>query len=82
MQKTSTLKPFAKGDIFLGCTYLNDPSDDHKGEGRILQFDRNWIAKGTWYTTGTRYFIVGCTVVSVSGQRAQLHCQPRSCVRG
>ncbi|MEO7386547.1 MAG: hypothetical protein ABIX37_06405, partial [Gammaproteobacteria bacterium] len=62
MQKTSTLKPFEKGDIFLGCTYLNDPGDDHKGEGRILQFDRNWIAKGTWYTTGTRYFIVGCTV--------------------
>lgn len=61
-QKTSTLKPFAKGDIFLGCTYLNDPKDDHKGEGRILQFDKNWVAKGTWYTTGTRYFIVGCTV--------------------
>lgn len=30
------------------------------GEGRILQFDRNWVARGTWYTTGTRYFIVGC----------------------
>ncbi len=60
-QKTSTLKPFEKGDIFLGCTYLNNPDDDHMGEGRILQFDKNWIAKGTWYTTGTRYFIVGCT---------------------
>ena len=32
------------------------------GRGRILQFDKNWIAKGTWYTSGTRYFIVGCTV--------------------
>lgn len=62
MQKTSTLKPFARGDIFLGNTYLNDPDDDHKGDGRIIQFDKNWVMKGTWYTTGTRYFIVGCKV--------------------
>lgn len=59
-RKTSTLKPFAPGDIFLGCTYLNNRDDDHMGEGRILQFDRNWVMKGTWYTPGTRYFIVGC----------------------
>ena len=42
MLKTSTLKPFDKGDIFLGCSYLTDPNDDHKGEGRILQ----WFADG------------------------------------
>lgn len=60
MLKTSTMKPFASGDIFLGCSYLNDPDDDHKGEGRILQFDRNWIPKGTLYTVGTTYLIVGC----------------------
>lgn len=60
--KPSTLKPFAPGDIFLGCTYVDNPDDDHMGEGRILQFDRNWVPKGTWYTTGTRYFIVGCKV--------------------
>jgi hypothetical protein len=61
-RKTSTLKPFAPGDIFLGCTYLNNPHDDHMGEGRILQLDRNFVLKGTWYTPGTRYFIVGCKV--------------------
>lgn len=61
-KKMSTLKPFEKGDIFLGCTYLNNPDDDHMGEGRVLQFDRNFVMKGTWYTTGTRYFIVGCKV--------------------
>lgn len=33
MQKTSTLKPFVTGDIFLGNTYLNDPDDDHRGGG-------------------------------------------------
>jgi hypothetical protein len=60
MLKTSTMKPFARGDIFLGCSYLNDPQDDHKGEGRILQFDKNWIPKGTLYTEGTTYLIVGC----------------------
>jgi len=54
------MKPFEKGDIFLGCSYLNDPDDDHKGEGRILQFDKNWIPKGTLYTEGTTYLIVGC----------------------
>jgi len=61
MLKTSTMKPFDKGDIFLGCSYLDDPADDHKGEGRILQFDKNWVPKGTLYTEGTTYLIVGCT---------------------
>jgi sugar lactone lactonase YvrE len=60
MLKKSTMKPFEKGDIFLGCSYLNDPEDDHKGEGRILQFDRNWIPKGTLYTEGTTYLVLGC----------------------
>lgn len=33
MTKNSTMKPFAPGDIFLGCTYLmNVPGDDHAGE--------------------------------------------------
>ncbi len=59
MTKTSTLKPFAAGDIFLGCTYLmNVPGDDHAGEGRILQFDRHFVPKGTLYTEGTTHLIV------------------------
>lgn len=62
MHKTSTMKPFDTGDIFLGCTYLNNPDDDHMGEGRILQFDKHWRPKGTLYTQGTRYFIVGCKI--------------------
>lgn len=57
--KRSTLKPFAPGDIFLGCTYLmNVPGDDHAGEGRILQFDRNLVPKGTLYTAGTTHLVV------------------------
>jgi len=62
MQLTSTMKPFATGDIFLGCTYLNSETDDHIGDGRILQFDKHWRPKGTLYTEGTRYFIVGCKI--------------------
>lgn len=56
--KVSTMKPFAPGDIFLGCTYLNDPRDDHAGEGRILQFDCNLVPKGTLYTEGTTHLVI------------------------
>lgn len=59
MTKQSTMKPFAPGDIFLGCTYLmNVPGDDHAGEGRILQFDRHLVPRGTLYTEGTTHLIV------------------------
>jgi len=56
--KLSTMKPFAAGDIFLGCTYLCDPDDDHAGDGRILQFSRNLVPKGTLYTEGTTHLVV------------------------
>lgn len=58
MTKVSTMKPFAPGDIFLGCTYLSDPHDDHAGEGRILQFDRNMVPRGTLYTEGTTHLVI------------------------
>jgi hypothetical protein len=52
------MKPFAPGDIFLGCTYLCNPDDDHAGDGRILQYDRNRVPKGTLYTEGTSHLII------------------------
>ncbi len=58
MTKQSTLKAFAPGDIFLGCTYLCDPDDDHKGDGRILQFSKEMVPKGTLYTEGTSHLVV------------------------
>lgn len=58
MTKTSTLKPFAAGDLFLGCTYLCNPRDDHAGEGRILQFDRHMVPKGTLYTADTTHLVI------------------------
>ena len=58
MTKTSTMKAFAPGDIFLGCTYLCHPDDDHAGEGRILQFSRELVPKGTLYTRSTTHLVV------------------------
>ena len=55
----STMQPFAPGDIFLGCTLLNDPDDDHAGIGRILQYDADCRPKGILYTEGTRHLVGG-----------------------
>ena len=55
----ATLQPFAAGDIFLGCTLLDDPDDDHAGRGRILQYDRNLKLKGLLWTQGTRHLVGG-----------------------
>ncbi len=55
----STMQPFAPGDIFLGCTLLNDPDDDHAGIGRILQYDEDCCPKGILYTEGTRHLVGG-----------------------
>ena len=59
--KKNTMKPFAKGDIFLGCTYLNDEIDDHKGNGRILQYDKELNHKGVLWTKGTEHLVIGLT---------------------
>ncbi len=40
------LQAFAKGDVFVGATQLNNPDDDHAGRGRILQYDADLNLKG------------------------------------
>mgnify|MGYP000333085943 FL=1 len=55
------MKPFEKGDIFLGCTYLNDEIDDHKGDGRILQYDKELNPKGVLWTQGAEHLVIGLT---------------------
>ena len=59
--KINTMQPFANGDIFLGCTYLNDEIDDHKGDGRILQYDKELNQKGVLWTQGTEHLVIGLT---------------------
>ena len=57
----NTIQPFAPGDIFLGCTFLNDPVDDHAGLGRILQYDADFKPKGVLWTKGHRHLVMGLT---------------------
>ena len=60
MTKTSTMKPFAVGDIFLGCTYLmNVPGDDHAGEGRIVGQIDTGLAKPQRSLAGVAEFTSG-----------------------
>jgi hypothetical protein len=59
--KVSTMQPFAPGDLLLGATDLNVPTDDHAGDGRIFQFDKNMQLKGVLYTQGTTHLVKGLT---------------------
>ena len=52
MERTSTMQPFAPGDIFLGLTALDDPTDDHAGPGRIVQYGADLKKKGELWTEG------------------------------
>jgi hypothetical protein len=59
MTKESTLQPFAKGDIFAGATLLNNPDDDHAGDGRIIQYDADLNEKGVLWTKGSSHLVGG-----------------------
>lgn len=59
MTRESTMQPFARGDIFVACTLLNDPDDDHAGDGRIWQYDNNMQFKGELWTEGGEHFVGG-----------------------
>jgi sugar lactone lactonase YvrE len=54
------LEPFAAGDFFLGATLLNDPDDDHAGDGRIFQFDKDFNQKAVLHTPDTTHLVKGC----------------------
>ena len=59
MTNKSTIQPFEKGDVFAGATLLNNPDDDHAGDGRIIQYDANLKEKGVLWTEGTTHLIGG-----------------------
>lgn len=59
--KSSTLQPFAPGDVLVGATELNVPTDDHAGDGRIFQFGADLKPKGVLYTQGTTHLVKGLT---------------------
>lgn len=60
MTKENTMQPFAAGDVFVGATVLNNPDDDHAGDGRIIQFDADLNEKGVLWTEGTSHLVGGC----------------------
>ena len=59
MTNESDLKPFEHGDIFAGATILNNPDDDHAGDGRIIQYDSDLKVKGTLWTKNTTHLVQG-----------------------
>lgn len=50
---------FARGDVFAAATILDDPSDDHAGKGRILQYDADLKPKGELITPLTTHLVSG-----------------------
>jgi hypothetical protein len=59
MTKESTIQPFAAGDILVGASVLNNPDDDHAGDGRIIQYDSDLNEKGVLWTEGTSHLVGG-----------------------
>jgi hypothetical protein len=55
----NTMRPFAEGDIFLGLTVLNNPDDDHAGDGRIVQYGKDLQLKGELWTKGGEHYVGG-----------------------
>lgn len=56
---SSHLQPFAKGDVFVAATELNNPDDDHAGRGRILQYGADLALKGTLWLDDTTHLVGG-----------------------
>lgn len=60
-ERKSTATPWAKGDIVVAATIMDDPTDDHAGTGRLLQYDADLNLKGALYITQTRHKLSGLT---------------------
>jgi len=59
MVNVSDIKPFEKGDVLVGATVLNNPDDDHAGDGRIIQYDNSLNKKGELWIEETEHLIMG-----------------------
>lgn len=55
----SKLEPWARGDLFVAITELNDPADDHAGRGRIVQYGADLQRKGTLELAETNHLVGG-----------------------
>ena len=59
MTERSTLQPFAPGDVFVGSTVLDHPTDDHSGRGRIIQYDSRLRRKGVVWLPDATHLVGG-----------------------
>ena len=54
------MQAFESGDVFVGATRIRDAElDDHAGDGRIIQCDRDLNAKGILWVQNTTHLISG-----------------------
>ena len=60
-ERVSNATPFAKGDIIVAATVMDNPNDDHAGSGRYLQYDSNLNLKGTLWIKSTNHKLSGLT---------------------
>jgi len=59
MAHENTMQPFEKGDVIVACTVLNNPDDDHAGDGRLLQYDADLNEKGVLWIKETTHLVNG-----------------------
>ncbi len=57
--RVSTSQPFAEGDVWVAATLMNDPDDDHRGIGRLLQYDADFNLKGELWIEATTHKLGG-----------------------
>jgi sugar lactone lactonase YvrE len=55
----STFTSYAPGDLFVAATVLNNPADDHAGQGRILQYGADLAPKGELLLAETTHLVGG-----------------------
>ena len=58
-ERVSTAQPFAEGDVWVAATVMNDPDDDHRGVGRLLQYDADFNLKGELWIEDTTHKLGG-----------------------
>lgn len=58
----SGFQPFAVGDVFVAATVMDDPDDDHRGTGRLLQFDADLRPRGELWIDQTTHKIGGLAI--------------------
>ena len=83
MKRESTMHPFEPGDVFIGLTDLNDPTDDHAGDGRIVQYGADLVKKGELWTEGGHHLVGGLAfapdgVLWAFNELSVIHVDPRT----